>query len=170
MMRVLGRRVPEAGPARATQSASSVTNTLDARQYFAADHHLGVRREDRSDARPAAMRAGHFSVSTEGSTTMLRCLIRVAKKIIKTVTRAATAVAKWIAQCLRRAWKSHGDRVATDAVYAAVTATLLAGLLGLIPVTDVLAAVLSAVFGVHMTSRHGHSRDVNRWNEDWDLA
>jgi hypothetical protein len=119
---------------------------------------------------PQPCGAGHFSVSTEGSTTMLRCLIGVAKRIIKTVTRAATAVARWIARCLRQAWKSHGDRVATDAVYAAVTATVLAGLLGLIPVKDVLSAVLTAVFGLYTANRRSHTRDAQRWSDDWDLA
>ncbi len=101
---------------------------------------------------------------------MLRCLIRVAKTITNTITRTVSAFAKRIAQHLRRAWASHGERVATDATYAAVTATVLAGFLGLVPVKDVLSAVLAGVLGVYMTSRHGHSRDVNRWNEDWDLA
>ena len=101
---------------------------------------------------------------------MLRYLIRVAKRIGRTIARAVTAFAKRIAERLRRAWKSHGDRVATDAVYAAVTATLLAGLLGLIPVKDVLSAVLTAVFGLYTANRHSHTRDAQRWSDDWELA
>jgi hypothetical protein len=115
------------------------------------------------------MRLGIFHF-IEGSTTMLRCLIRVAKTIANAITRTVTALAKRIAQRLRRAWASHGERVATDATYAAVTATVLAGFLGLVPIKDVLSAVMAGVLGVYMTSRHGRGRDVNRWNEDWDLA
>jgi hypothetical protein len=89
---------------------------------------------------------------------------------VKSIARAVTALAKHIAERLCRAWKLHGQWVATDAVYAAVTATVLAGILGLVPVTDVLSAVLSAVFGVHMSHRHGQHRDTKRWSDDWELA
>jgi hypothetical protein len=67
-------------------------------------------------------------------------------------------------------WASHGARVAHDAAYAAVTATVLGGFLGLVPIKDVLAAVLSTVLGVYMTSSPGYSRDVDRWTDSWDLS
>ena len=101
---------------------------------------------------------------------MLRYLIRVAKRIGRTIARAVTAFAKHITERLHRAWDSHGQRVATDATYAAVTATLLGWTLGLIPVKDVLSAVLTAVFGVYTANRHSHTRDAQRWSDDWELA
>jgi uncharacterized membrane protein len=116
------------------------------------------------------LRRRAFSVSTEGSKTMLRHLIRVTKRIGRTISRAVTAFAKRIAERLHQAWTSHGQRVATDATYAAVTATVLGWALGLVPVKDVVAAVLSAVLGVYMTNRPGNSRDVNRWSDGWDLG
>ena len=64
---------------------------------------------------------------------MLRCLMRGATRAGKSIARAVTALAKHLAQRLCREWKLHGQWVATDAVYAAVTATVMAGLLGLVP-------------------------------------
>ena len=47
---------------------------------------------------------------------------------------------------------------------------MLAGVLGQVPLKDVLSAILAAVLGVYMNSRRSPSRDVNRWDEDWDLS
>jgi hypothetical protein len=93
-------------------------------------------------------------------------MLRSLRRIVKRIARAVTALAKHLARRLCRAWKLHGQWVATDAVYAAVTATVLAGVLGLVPATD----VVSAVFGVHMSHRQSQHRDTKRWSDDWDLA
>ena len=48
-----------------------------------------------------------------------------------------------------------------------MTATVLAGALGLVPITDVLSAVLGAVLGVFANQR-GRSRAMSSWNDgDW---
>jgi hypothetical protein len=49
---------------------------------------------------------------------------------------------------LRRLWRAHLDCVASNPGYAAATAAVLAGALGLMAARDVLAAVLAAAFGV----------------------
>lgn len=83
----------------------------------------------------------------------------------------AAAVLDWrVAERLRRAWSAHGARVATDASYAAVTAVVLARFLCLVPVGDVIAAVLAALLGVYMTGVNKYRPDVSRWTNDWDLS
>jgi hypothetical protein len=102
---------------------------------------------------------------------MLRCPVRMVTRIGKAIARAVTAFARRIAMRLRRAWKFHGERVATDAVYAEVTATVLAGLLGLIPVKDVLSTISAAVFGgVCMNDRRRQTRATPRWSDNWGFA
>ena len=98
---------------------------------------------------------------------MLCCLVRLYKKIKRLLTRVAKAVARSAEQHLRQAWAGHHERVVTNTTYAAVTATMLAGALGLVPVKDVLSAVLGAVLGVYATSQRGRNRGANTWSADW---
>jgi predicted lysophospholipase L1 biosynthesis ABC-type transport system permease subunit len=49
---------------------------------------------------------------------------------------------------LRTAWLEHRVRVSPYAAYATVTVAVLAGLLGLMPMRDVIAAVVAAALGI----------------------
>ncbi len=53
----------------------------------------------------------------------------------------------------RRVWPAHVERVATDPVYAAAAAAVLAGMLGVLPPREVLVAVLAAAIRVLLRGR-----------------
>ncbi|MGH8961414.1 MAG: hypothetical protein ACRDWT_09430 [Jatrophihabitantaceae bacterium] len=103
---------------------------------------------------------------------MFCCLLRLYRKIRRQVLRAATILAWRLAHRCRRAWAAHGARVSQDATYAAATVLVLSGLFGMVPVKDVLAAVLAALLGVYMPTRPGDRRAghrTTRW-DDGDLT
>jgi hypothetical protein len=75
---------------------------------------------------------------------MFCALIRIARKVNRWVVRTGKAIARRVAE----AWRWHLDRVADNPGYAAATAAVVAGTLGLMSKHDVLAAVLAAVAGV----------------------
>jgi len=75
---------------------------------------------------------------------MFCALIRIARKVNRWVVRTATAIARRIASV----WRWHLHRVADNPGYAAATAAVVAGTLGLMSKHEVLAAVLAAVAGV----------------------
>lgn len=98
---------------------------------------------------------------------MFCCLVRIYKKVKRLVVGAVRGFFRRAEQRARQAWTAHRARVARNATYAAVTATVLAGALGLAPVTDVLSAVLGAFLGVYATQR-GRGRGAAAWqDEDW---
>jgi hypothetical protein len=101
---------------------------------------------------------------------MLCCLVRIVKKVQRVVVRTVSVLARNLSYWARRAWKAHRERVATDATYAALTALALGGMLGTVPFTEVLAAVLAAALGVYMNAAGPGGR--GRWNrnDDWDFA
>lgn len=89
------------------------------------------------------------------------------------VRRAIRAAADWIGRRLRSLWSEHLDKVTHNAAYAAATATVLSGVLGLIPLRDVLGTVLAAALGVWLQGgRHfGTSgNSMTRWDDPYDLA
>jgi hypothetical protein len=104
---------------------------------------------------------------------MLRCVVRLYKKIKRVVRRATAVLLRRADEQLRRAWKFHASRVTQDPTYAAVTAIVLGGFFGAVPPKQVLAAVLAAVLGVFANPRQRPSydmgRDLHRWNDDSDL-
>jgi len=75
---------------------------------------------------------------------MFCALIRIARKVNRWVVRTGKAIARRVAD----AWRWHLGRVADNPGYAAATAAVVAGTLGLMSKHDVLAAVLAAVAGV----------------------
>ncbi len=96
---------------------------------------------------------------------MLSFAVRLWKQVKRIIRRVVRGAAERIEVRVRRVWAAHRARVARDATYAAVTATVLAGALGLVPITDVLSAVLAAVLGVFANQR-GRSRAMSSWNDD----
>ena len=80
------------------------------------------------------------------------CLDLVAglRRLVAAVTGLALKVVGW---WRRRAWPAHVDRVATDPVYAAAAAAILAGMLGVLPPREVLVAVLAAAISLLLRSR-----------------
>jgi hypothetical protein len=123
-------------------------------------------REEATRARPAIRRAGLFHVHRKEH-FMFCCLVRIYRKVKQVIVRAATVLAWRTEQRVRQAWRAHGVRVASNATYAAVTATVLAGVLGLVPVKDVLSAVLGAVLGYASTQRGTGRRMTGSWSDDW---
>jgi hypothetical protein len=97
----------------------------------------------------------------------MRRLIGFARGVQDILTRAVRAVTDWLSSRLRRARNAHLDAVANNAAYAAATAAVLGGVLGLIPARDVLAAILAAVPGVY-ARRFGAAGTTNRWPDPWD--
>ena len=79
---------------------------------------------------------------------MFRSLIRLCKRVCTPVTKSVVVVFRHVARRVQRAWQTHGTRVATDSVYAAVTAVVLGGVLGVVPLKEVLSALLAAALGV----------------------
>jgi hypothetical protein len=75
---------------------------------------------------------------------MFCALIGIARTVNRWVVRTAKVIARRVAD----AWRWHLDRVADNPGYAAATAAVVAGALGLMSKHDVLAAVLAAVAGV----------------------
>ena len=59
----------------------------------------------------------------------------------------------WLVGRWRRVWPAHVNRVAQDPSYAAAVGAVLAGMLGLLRVREVLAAVLTAAISVLLRSR-----------------
>jgi hypothetical protein len=68
---------------------------------------------------------------------LLSCVRRIATKVAHAVARAT---GWWRG----KAWPGHLNRVAKDPAYAAAAAAILAGMLGLLPAREVIAAVLAA--------------------------
>lgn len=104
---------------------------------------------------------------------MLCSFIRLVRTVEHRVGRAIRSAADWIGRRLRTLWSEHLDRVTHNAAYAAATAAVLSGVLGLIPLRDVLGTVLAAALGVWLKGgRHfGTSGDsMTRWDEPWDIA
>ena len=60
-------------------------------------------------------------------------------------TKVAHAVAHATGWWRGKAWPAHLERVASNPAYAAAAAAILAGMLGLLPAREVIAAVLAAV-------------------------
>jgi len=81
---------------------------------------------------------------------MLCTLIRLARQAQRIIARTARALIDAAACRLRDLWQTHLNRVGGNAGYAAATAAVLAGGLGLLPARDVIAAVLAAAFGVYL--------------------
>src|SRR5664279_2446398 len=101
---------------------------------------------------------------------MLCNLARLVKKVKRVVLRAASVLGRNLGHRAKRAWKAHRERVATDATYAALTAMVLGALLGTVPFTEVLAAVLAAALGVYVSATGpGRGHGGRHWNE-WDFA
>jgi hypothetical protein len=77
---------------------------------------------------------------------MFSVLIRFARSASRRAVRAAEVLAGRIAV----AWRSHLERVNCKPGYAAATAAVLAGALGLITAHEVVAAVLAGLLGVYL--------------------
>jgi hypothetical protein len=104
-------------------------------------------------------------------------MIKIWKRIRKVVVTAATVLANKIEAAVRRLWRRHGSRVASDPAYAAATAVVISSCLGFVPAKDAIAAVVALLLGVHLNSRPTHqhdsySPDMSRWDSrsDWDLV
>lgn len=97
-------------------------------------------------------------------------MVRLYKKAKTTVVRAVTVLVRRVDDWLRRACSRHGSRLKTDATYAEVTAIVLSGLFGVVPVKDVVATVLAALLGVFANSRQARISHVSRYDDPWDLA
>ncbi len=76
--------------------------------------------------------------------------------------RAARRVGGW----LRRGWAAHGARLARNSSYLTATAIALSGLVGGVPLPDVVATVLCVVMGVDGTGLHTHSGRGASWHDD----
>lgn len=81
---------------------------------------------------------------------MFCTLLRLDKKAVNTIRQKALAAPRWLELRVRRPSTAHRDTVASNVSYAAATAAVLGGLLGLVSARDVLAAVLAAAFGVYL--------------------
>ena len=73
--------------------------------------------------------------------------------VVRRLAAAVTGLAMKLVGRWRGAWPAHVDRVATDPVYAAAAAAILAGMLGVLPPREVLVAVLAAAISVLLRSR-----------------
>ncbi|HEY2299780.1 MAG TPA: hypothetical protein VGH43_18765 [Jatrophihabitans sp.] len=96
---------------------------------------------------------------------MLCCLAGLARKVDEVITRTVRRVAC----AARRLWRGHVDRAATNAAYAAAAAAVIGGLLGFVPARDVIAAILTAVFGIYINGARpagGLARAVDPWDLD----
>ena len=72
---------------------------------------------------------------------------------IRLMAGAATRVARLAKRAmerLRSLWRRHLASVAGNAGYAAATAAVLAGALGLLPGKEVVAAILAALLGIYL--------------------
>jgi hypothetical protein len=107
---------------------------------------------------------------------MFCTVIKTLRRINTVVVRAATDLANRVGAAVRRLWRRHGRRVATDPAYAGATAVVISSCLGFVPVKDAIAAVVALLLGVHVNSRRTQHRDsyssgVSRWDSaDWDLG
>ncbi|HEV7205666.1 MAG TPA: hypothetical protein VGN18_13735 [Jatrophihabitans sp.] len=102
---------------------------------------------------------------------MWNAMWRGLAKLGGTLVRVATSLGERLLARLKRLWRGHSTRVATDAAYAAAAALVIGSLVGLVPVKDALGAVLAALLGVHMTNRsqpRSYDSGVSRWDDDWD--
>lgn len=99
---------------------------------------------------------------------MLCRLIRFNRKLQRFLRRAVIAVAERLTRRVRVLWHAHLEKVATNAAYAAATAAVLGGVLGVIPVRDVLAAVMAAAFGVYIKGTQHAAAMSGRWEDPWD--
>jgi len=80
---------------------------------------------------------------------MLSRLVAGVRGLIEAVTGLAMRLAgRW-----RRAWPADAERVATDPVYAAAAAAILAGMLGVLPPREVLVTVLATAINLLLRSR-----------------
>lgn len=102
---------------------------------------------------------------------MLSALTRLTglgKQLTASILRGAHAAIGRIKRTVRGAWRHHHLRVTTNAAYAAAAAAVLSGLLGFTGYRDVLAAVLTAVFGVHVHRSTGTSTVMTALHDEWE--
>ena len=98
---------------------------------------------------------------------MLSRLLRCARKMAATIVRAvAQAVGWWRG----KAWSAHVERVASNPAYAAAAAAILAGLLGLLPAREVIAAVLTVAISVLLRDRADGESPRSRRFDPRDFA
>jgi hypothetical protein len=95
---------------------------------------------------------------------MFCALIRIARKVNRWVVRTATAIARRVAA----AWRRHLDQVAGTPGYAAATAAVVAGALGMSK-HDVLAAVLAGLLGVYVRGTQEAGGAMRRATSDYDV-
>jgi len=83
------------------------------------------------------------------------------------VVRAVAHVVGW---WRGTAWPDHLNRVATNPAYAAAAGAILAGMLGLLPAREVIAAVLTAMVGALLRERPGGDGPRSRRVDPQDFA
>jgi hypothetical protein len=99
---------------------------------------------------------------------MLCSVIRPIRKITHLAARSIRRPAHRIVLRLRSLRSRHLQKVSTDAPYAAASAAVLSGLLGLIPMRDVLGAILAAALGVYLKGSQASSGSMPRWDGPYD--
>ena len=89
-----------------------------------------------------------------------------ASRAVQTLRRVTDAVhvnLDRLSERLRRVWRGHRSSVANDAAYATAVAAVIGGLLGLVTLRDVVAAVLAAAVSTFANGERGHRSAVSRF-------
>ena len=98
---------------------------------------------------------------------MLSRLLSCARRIATKVAHAVSHATGW---WRGKAWPAHLERVATDPAYAAGAAAILAGMLGLLPAREVIAAVLTVAISALLRERAGGEGPRSRRVDPQDFA
>jgi hypothetical protein len=93
-------------------------------------------------------------LSLKGGTVLSRVVL-AARRLLAAIGDSATAV---LGSWRRRVWLAHLERLAEDPAYAAAGGAVLAGLLGLAPPREVLAALLTIAASILLRGRPGGGR------------
>jgi hypothetical protein len=101
---------------------------------------------------------------------MLSTLIGIARAMERAAARVIQKVGDWVARRLTGVWATHLERVAGNAGYAAATAAVVAGVLGLMSARDVLAAVIAGALGIYLRGAHEAGGAIARPSSRWDVA
>ena len=98
---------------------------------------------------------------------MLSRLLCCARRI---ATKVAHAVAHATGWWRGKAWPAHVEWVASNPAYAAAAAAILAGMLGLLPAREVIAAVLTVAISVLLRERADGEDPRSRRVDPQDFA